>query len=349
MGILGRNLSALFSVAAVFLLYSCSRNSPVTSTGQNLSLQISAPFALKEMPEELHISIGSESDYWDERHFNNVQNPGSAIFPGVPYGPVFVDVTGYSNGNRTLYGHNEMHVGEEHAHILVTLRNIIEVQNLNQAQEESFLSGLQRSVFWDDLVARSTARCVTPDNRVVLKTTIASTPRYLYFLFIVDDQQSFSPSDHPFTTTGEMVADAVIMYVSKIPPHMMTPDRQSIPVVRFQFETGRVTPATGNFELKNLETGFTREDAISALTTDDITARIERQIYETRVIELRIRKGLLNLPEDTDAEKQFSIVIRYRDGDREITMDQLCDWQTGTEASNPRLNSDSWGYMEIVD
>jgi hypothetical protein len=242
-----------------------------------------------------------------------------------------------------------MHIGEERSHITVILRNIIEVHNLNQTQEETFLSGLQRSAFWDDLIARSTARCVTPDNQTVLRVTVASTPRYFYFLFIIDDQLSFSTSERPVTGIGEMVADAVIIYVSKMPPYLMTPEQQPFPAVRFQFETGRVTPTEGNFELKNLETDFTREDVISALSSDDITARIERQINEIRVLELRIRKGLLNLPEDTDQEKQFSIVIRYRDGDKAITADQLCDWQTGTEGFNPRNSADSWGYLEIID
>ena len=147
-----------------------------------------------------------------------------------------------------------------------------------------------------------------------------------------------------------MLADAVIVYISNRPPHYMTLNNQpdpSFPCVRFQCETGRTELQKCNFELSNFITDFTRKNIFEELTTDEMTARIDRQINDIRTIELRIKRDLLDLPMESLEGQQIGIAIRYRDGNKEI--DQLCDWQTGTAGTgpNPRNNLEPWGYLEI--
>ena len=340
MGILIKTMPAFLYVMIVTVLFQCSSPNDIATSDASVGVSIATATSVTQIPEELVISIANENGFYQERIIQSVSPTGKTSFSGVPYGHLFVDVTGNSKGIRTLYGHNEIKVETPRAAADVFLRNVLEIKILTQLQEIFYLENLNvRSNFWDDLPRESSANCVNANNDVILRTIIASSPEYIYFLFEVHDPLSFADVLQP-TNFGEMTADAIIVYLSPIPPHAMTPDNFPFEAARFQFETGRATLSNCQFNLTNFVTDFVRDNILGALTDNDITAKIVSHI-NPRIFEIRIRKGLLlSNPQNMG---QFGIIIRYRDGDN----NQVYKWQEGDSNIDPRNNASSWGYLEF--
>ena len=327
-----------FLAAITAFFFHCSRSGPTAAENSEMSIRLTASVTAVQ-PDMLEINLYNDNGFHEYQEIAPVQNNGRTDFFNVPYGWYYVDINGKVNNNRVLYGHNAFDVQIPDPVIPVSLRNIIEVKYLNDVQEGQFLVNTVRSSMWDNIPAVSTARCLDSNNKIILRTLIASGTQYLYFLFEINDEISFTDDREP-TNLGELTNDAVIVYLCPLTPHEMSPP---VPAVRFQFETGRTILNSGLFSYMNFPDNASREDPISALINDDITARISRQV-EQKVLELRIRKEILRLPASTERNWQMlGLVIRYRDGNT----GQLSDWQTGNQDVNPRNNIDAWGYLEI--
>ncbi|MBN1306636.1 MAG: hypothetical protein JXA18_01875 [Chitinispirillaceae bacterium] len=346
MEILKRHPIRRFALAAALVGVHCSLKEQTVSHESGVSIEITA--AALQPPSELVINLSNEEGLHWERLVPSPPNDGRVSFPRIPYGRLFIDITGNVQQLRTLYGHGEIDVQTPNASATLFLRNILGVRNLVEAQERIFLqNSAQRSAFWDALPKESTALCSANDGQAVLRVTVAASALYLYFLCEVNDTLFFSEDRVP-TGTGELTSDAVIVYLCKMPPHEMTPERQPFPAVRFQCEVGRAALDNGVFDLINFTSDVTRNGPLVNFITDEIAARILRTGISQRILELRIKKSLLALPEGApDQALLFGMVVRYRNSNSATLPPVLSDWQSGIVESNPRFADDSWGYLEI--
>ncbi|MBN1577963.1 MAG: hypothetical protein JW913_15495 [Chitinispirillaceae bacterium] len=347
MEILKGKLTGGFAVCASLMGLHCSVNEPTASHTSGLSVEITAA-AATQPPSELVINLSNEQEFQLNHVVPSPQNNGNASFPRIPYGHLFIDITGKTQQLRTLYGHGEIDVQTPNASAGVFLRNIIEVRTLDNAQERLFMQDLGiRSAFWDAITKQSTALCTANDGQAVLRVTVAASALYLYFLCEVTDTLFFSEYRLP-SGTGELTSDAVIVYLCKMPPHEMTPEKQPFPAVRFQCEIGRTNSEEGVFDLINFASDFKRNGPLVNFAADEITARILRISLSQRLLELRIRKPMLALPDGALKEIHlFGMVVRYRNSNSATLPAVLSEWQSGNVETNPRFADDSWGYLEV--
>lgn len=327
------------STVAVFLIQ-CGM--PNQSANHPIRLSISSASTTQLVPQDLTIEIRNDNDFFEAQSVSNPSKNGSVSFTVQKGFIYYIDISGYNNGIRTLYGYTECEVSDDGSAAFVQLRNIIAIDVLSGGQEDQFLQALPRSPFWAEIPQESTARCIASDNSEILRTTIATSRTHLYILCVVNDPDFFT-DDRPLTTIGEMTADAVIVYTCKITPDDLATAQTPYPAVRVQCETGRAIPENGKITIENLTSSNNISRTIRDCNDDIITARLIRQ-DNIRLLEMRIQRSLLNLPTNFDDEPPASIVIRYRDGNS----GNLSDWQTGTVTSNPNHEMASWGYLEMI-
>lgn len=325
----------------------CTQNNPASIAEPSLSFSISAAAAAIKPPEELIITVTNDFGYHRRESVMNPGNTGNMMFPGVPYGFAYVDIQGVNGGIRSLYGFSSVEIQGPGSMANVMMRKILSIKNLRDDQEQLFLQNIaMRSEFWNAVPEISTVSCTAPDGRPIMKTTIASAPQNLYFLFEITDTL-FSNEDRPANGAGEFTADAVIIYLCKLSPNELKNAARPLPAVRFQCEVGRTVPENGNFNFVNFASGDVRNNIISSLKTNEFNGRIFRSGVNQRTLELRINKNNLALPPGAAEYHQFSIVIRYRNSDGAMMPMQLCDWQNGQAESDPKMIPDVWGYLEV--
>ncbi len=350
MGILIRNTAFAIVAATLLGITGCSRSTaPLTGNQDGLSFTITAAATAITPPQELLIQLGNDAGFHREQNVPNPANNGFVRFEEVPYGHLFVDIQGYNNGNRTLYGHSETEVMAPQANTSVILRNILTVKKIDTELEQHFLPAIaQRSDFWGNLPATGTAKCTSALRGTTVFTTVLSSDQYFYFLFEITDN-SFSTDDRSLNQFGEMISDAIIVYLCKMPPHNLNPGSGTFPAVRFQCEVGKTLDINNRFNFVNFSNNNVRDFSLQAiLDNDEVRGRLLRDIGDEpnrRTLELRINKGLLSIPMEI---QQLGIAIRYRDSFDPDQPPQLCDWQSDQEESNPKIALNSWGYLEVT-
>ena len=352
MGFLNKKNIILPLCAAIGVIAGCSRNtSSVTAERSSLSFNITGAVAGIKAPQQLVITIANGSGFNRERTIPSPANTGSFQFPEVPYGHLFIDIQGLNDGLRTMFGHSEMEITVPNANSNVVLRNSLTTKTIGPLPEQLFLRLVaERSAFWNDLPANSTALCATASGSASMRTTVLASQQYLYFLFEVTDG-NFVDEDRAVNQSGEMTSDAVIVYLCKSPPYALNTTGNVFPAARFQCEVGRNMLDNCKFNFANFETGTVRTIAMAALNTDEVKGRLLRNVtnLKQRTLELRINKELFELPTDNiDNNLLFGLVIRYRDSIDPAEPIQLCDWQSGQVESDPKTMLASWGYLEIT-
>ncbi|MBN1759188.1 MAG: hypothetical protein JW863_12760 [Chitinispirillaceae bacterium] len=353
MGILIRKPLLPMVLSTIAGLTGCNMNtSPVTTNGSTLSFAVTAAVSAINPPQELQITIANEFGFFRERNVPNPGNNGSIQFPDVPFSHLFVDIQGFNNGIKTLFGHSEAEIAGPNANVNVVLRNALTTKTLTNTQELLFRQiATQRSVFWDNAPASATALCSTASGNATLRTTLLSSRQYLYFLFEITDNFFFT-EDRADNQIGEMTADAVIVYLCKSPPHNLNPGTGVFPAVRLQCEVGKSLDEICRFNFINFSNDQTRNFTISALDNDEVNGRMLRRIADDparRILELRINKELLGLPVIAiDTDQLFGTVIRYRNSYDAAQPSELSDWQSGQAETDPKTKLASWGYLDIT-
>ena len=331
--------------AAICTIAGCTQNtSSITAERSSLSFEITAATTDIIAPQELVITISNGLGFNRERSIPNPSNTGSVQFPEVPYGHLFVDVQGMSNGFRTMFGHSEAEISAPKFNTGVVLRNNLSTKTIGPVKEQLFL----QSAFWDDTYGDNrTVQCWTASSSTTLLTTVVASQQYLYFLFQVQDH-TFTGEDRPVNQNGEMTADAVIVYLCKSPPYELNANGGVFPAVRFQCEVGKDIVDNCEFNFVNFQNSAVRNFTMAALNNDEVKGRMVRSDAQC-TLELRINKGLLELPTDNTNNRQlFGLVIRYRDSIDPFQPVQLFDWQSGQVESDPKTQLTSWGYLDIA-
>ncbi len=343
MGILKYKPVLGFVVGVAFIGLQCSANQPTALHESGLSVEITAATTFTQTPSELLIRLSDGLGFERELTVTPESKNGTASFPQIPYGYYCIDITGMSQQLRTLYGHNEFDIQAPNASVNVFLRNIIGVQSLLAVQEGNFRQNESLpSAFWDVLPKQSNVLCTTVDGKSVLRVIVAVSAQYLYFLCEVTDSIFFF-ENRPANNLGEFMMDAVIVYLCEIPPHKFASEKQ--PIVRFQCEVGRPILDEGVFDITNFSSGYNKNGPLKNFSTDEINMRLLSR-PTLRLLELRIRKPLLALPDGMVTEPRlFGMVVRYRNSNGAGSV--LSDWQSGTIETDPKFADRSWGYLEV--